>query len=322
MSVDTLPGPPGAQRVQLHVEGPVATLTLDRDEVRNALDPQLIDELTALLEWSAAVSVAATGMLCDGAGTETLRVVVLAAAGRAFCAGADIGWMRAMGGQDKVDNLRDAERLDRLYRALDTHPCLTIARVQGSAFGGGVGLVAACDVVLATRQARFAFSEAKLGILPAVIAPFVMRRLGQGHARRHFMLAGRFTAAEALRVGLVDDVLDSSGQIDQRVAEVCAEVLTTAPGAVAAAKRLVTDVVAGSHDPDHLRSDNVALTARMRGGPEGQEGLGAFLERRDPAWSRSWPPATDSSEHLWTAQTVSEPETVIDGWVRRASGDA
>lgn len=312
MSGSSLPEPPVTERVRLELNGPVVTLRLARPEARNAMDIRLIEDLTALLNWSASISAARQGEVLGPEGRPLPRVVVIAGEGTAFCAGADIGWMRDSGAQDEAANLQDAERLDRLYSAIDTHPCLTVARVHGSAFGGGVGVVACCDVVLASENARFAFSEAKLGILPAVIAPFCIRRIGEGHARRLFMLAGRFDAREAMRIGLVDEVLPSVPPLDQRIDEICAEMLSTAPRAAAEAKQLVADVAMSQHAPAGLRSDNVALTARMRGGVEGQAGLSAFLARDKAPWVLSWPPAREDSTRLWTNEADEDGPAKAD----------
>ena len=255
----------GSVRVTTDSRG-VTTLALDRPERHNALDAALIAELRAALD-------AVRG------GT---RVLVLAGTGKSFCAGADLGWMRASATLSDEENRRDAEALSDALHALDAFPLPTVARVHGAALGGGAGLVACCDVAIASDAARFAFSEARLGLIPATISPFVVRAIGARQARRLFLTAARFDALEALRVGLVHDVC-SAASLDARVDETLDALLAGGPRAQGAAKRLVADV-AGREIGAALRRDTVERLAEVRAGEEAQEGLAAFLAKREPSW--------------------------------------
>ena len=269
----------------LVLEGPVAHLTLRRDDVFNALNPQLIDDIIQLLEWTKDRTVAEQGSLTDGSGAPFLRVVVLAGAGRHFCAGADIDWMRASGAQSAEENRGDAARLDRLFNSLWSHPCFTITTVQGVALGGGAGLIACSDHVIALDSARIALSEAKLGILPAVIGPYVYRRVGSAQFRRLAMLAGRFDGHEALNIGMIDQVSTSLEETAEMVDAAIATVMSTGPVAVTEAKRLAQTLDRWQGSDEGLRQWTLDKTSEMRGSPEGQEGLSSFLDRRPPAWS-------------------------------------
>ena len=275
---------PDTELTSLEISGPIAHLTLRRDSVFNALNPQLIDDITESLEWTSQRSAAAQAALSDASGAPLLRVVVLSGAGTHFCAGADIDWMRASGAQSAEENRADAARLDRLFNALHSHPCFTIAEVQGVALGGGAGLVACCDHVISDAGARIALSEGKLGILPAVIGPYVHRRVGSASLRRLATLAKRIDAEEALRIGMVDEVCASPDEFTVATQSVIDELLTTGPAAVAEAKRLVAQFDRWSGSDEELREWTLDKTSQMRGSPEGQEGLSAFLEGGTPAW--------------------------------------
>jgi len=249
-------------------EGAVARLRLERAELHNAFDNALIAGLTDAL-----------GAL--GRDPE-VRVVVLEAAGASFSAGADLNWMRGMAAASEAANREDSLRLARLMRTLDELPKPTIARVQGAAFGGGVGLVACCDIAIGVPEAKFGLTESRLGLLPAVISPYVINAIGTRHARRYFATAEVFDAAEALRIGLLHQVV-AADALDAAVARQVALLLKAAPFASADAKRLVRETAAAS-DRDRLDHDNAALIAALRVSPEGQEGLAAFLEKRAASW--------------------------------------
>jgi methylglutaconyl-CoA hydratase len=279
---------PDNQLCELSIEGPVATIRLNRAQKHNALNVQLIGEIITSFEWCAERSVAAQGALADAAGHPLLRVVVLTHAGRNFCAGADIGWMRAAGSQTAEENRADASRLDNLFHSIWSHPCFTIATVNGVALGGGVGLLAACDQVIADSGAKLALSEAKLGILPAVIGPYVYRRTGSAGGRRLAQLAGRISAAEAHRVGLVDLVSRSEQELQDSLTSIISEVLTTGPGAVAEAKSLFSSLDSWTGSEAELREFTLDVTTEMRASAEGQEGLSAFLQGRAPDWKVDW----------------------------------
>ena len=254
----------------LHLrDGAVARLRLNRPQLHNAFDATLIAALTGALE-----SVAAD---------PDVRVVVVEGEGASFSAGADLNWMRGMAAASEEENRRDSLALARLMRTLDELPKPTIARVQGAAFGGGVGLVACCDIAIATANAKFGLTEARLGLLPAVISPYVIEAIGERQARRWFATAEMFDAATAHRIGLLHDVVDDEAALDAAVQRQIDLLLKAGPVAAAGAKALVRRVAAQT-DRDRLDADNAALIAALRVSPEGQEGLGAFLDKRAPAW--------------------------------------
>jgi methylglutaconyl-CoA hydratase len=281
------PGPiPETELCRLELDGAVANLTLDRTDVFNALNAQIISEMAEVLEWTAERSVGNTGELLSADGSPSLRALVIRSEGKHFCAGADINMMRDGGGKTPEENREDSERLDRLFHGLWSHPCFTIACVQGVALGGGAGLVACSDHVIAEPNTRIALSEAKLGISAAVIGPYVHRRLGSAGFRRLAMLASRIGSEEALRIGFVDEVAGSAEDMGASVSRVISEVMTSGPIAVTSAKRMVAELDRWEGDDESLRSWTLDLTSKMRGSPEGQEGLSAFLDGRKPAWSR------------------------------------
>ena len=280
------PGPiPETELCRLELDGAVANLTLDRTDVFNALNAQIISEMAEVLEWAAERSVGNTGELLSADGSPNLRALVIRSEGKHFCAGADINMMRDGGGKTPEENREDSKRLDRLFHGLWSHPCFTIACVQGVALGGGAGLVACSDHVIAEPNTRIALSEAKLGISAAVIGPYVYRRLGSAGFRRLAMLASRIGSEEALRMGFVDEVVERHN-IDESVSRVISEVMTSGPIAVTSAKRMVAELDRWEGDDESLRSWTLDLTSKMRGSPEGQEGLSAFLDGRKPAWSQ------------------------------------
>ena len=248
--------------------GAVLRLCLQRPELHNAFDAGLIDRLTAAL---------------DSAATDPdVRVVVLEGAGPSFSAGADLNWMRGMAAAGEDANREDALALARLMRTLDELPRPTIARVQGAAFGGGVGLVACCDIAIGAAEARFGLTESRLGLLPAVISPYVVAAIGPRQARRWFATAEVFDAAQALRIGLLHEVVDADA-LDTAVERQVELLLKAGPIAAATAKQLVRDV-ALQPDRDQLDQSNARLIAALRVSPEGQEGLSAFLDKRKAKW--------------------------------------
>lgn len=247
----------------------IAILTLDRPEVRNAFDDRLI---AALAEAFARLDADAS-----------LRAVVLQASGPHFSAGADLGWMRRMGENSEAENRDDALALAAMLRALDTlrHP--VIARVQGAALAGATGLVACCDVAVAAEDALFGTTEVRLGIIPATIGPYVLRAIGVRAARRFFLTGERFGAVEALRLGLVHEVVPGTG-LDDAVARVIAGLRAGGPLAVRHAKALIPEI-AGRPVDDALLRETAERIAALRATPEAREGLTAFLEKRKPAWA-------------------------------------
>jgi len=270
---------------RLDINGPTATITLDRVEAYNALNIQLISEITELLDWTAQHSVGDTGSLRDSSGSEYLRVLVLQSAGKHFCAGADINMMRDAGSKTPEQNRADSARLDRLFHSLWAHPCFTIGCVQGVALGGGAGLVSCLDHVIAEPNTRIALSEAKLGILPAVIGPYVYRKVGSAEFRRLSMLASRVGAEEALRIGLVSSIADSTDDFDSVSKTVIEDLMSSGPTAVTEAKRLTEKLDTWTGSFEELRQWTLDKTSEMRGSREGQEGLSSFLERRPPDWA-------------------------------------
>jgi len=271
----------------MSIEGCVANVTLTRSDVYNALNVQLISELIDIIEWTSARSVGTTSSLNDSSGSPYLRAVVIRSEGKHFCAGADINMMRDAGASSPEDNRKDSERLDRLFFSLWSHPCFTIGCVQGVALGGGAGLVACLDHVIAEPSTRIALSEGKLGILPAVIGPYVYRKIGSSQFRRLSMLASRVGSEEALRIGWVNEIADSPESFGDSVSSIISDLLSTGPMAVTESKRLTLEFDRWTSSDEELRVWTMDKTSEMRGSREGQEGLSAFLERRLPDWSPS-----------------------------------
>jgi methylglutaconyl-CoA hydratase len=249
---------PLVSALRVERDGSVLRITLARPDRRNAFDAELISELS-----QAFVDVGRAS------------AVVLAGEGASFCAGADVEWMRASVGLSVEENVADANAMRQMFEAIDRCPAPVVARVQGHALGGGAGLVAAADIAIAEPGTVFAFSEVKLGIIPAVISPFALAKIGAGAARRYFVTGERFDAATALRIGLVSEVAE---QLDAAVEYVVAELLSAGPHAARWAKRLVRERPDG---PETAR-----WIAERRASDEGQEGLQAFLEKRTPNWRR------------------------------------
>lgn len=247
--------------------GPVVTVTLNRPEVRNAFNEEMIAELTA---WAEAAPA-------SGA-----RVAVLAGAGRTFCAGADLGWMSRTIAYSREENARDAAAMARMFDRLNSLPLPLVGRVHGAALGGGAGLAAVCDIVVAADDAVFGFTEAKLGIVPAVISPFAVAKIGVSAARELFLTAARFPSARAREIGLVH-ALAPAADLDTAVDACVRELLTSGPEAVAEAKALVARV-AGRAPADVAGVTSETIAAR-RVSAEGQEGMRAFLEKRKPTWA-------------------------------------
>ncbi|MBV7256585.1 enoyl-CoA hydratase/isomerase family protein [Pacificimonas sp. WHA3] len=247
----------------------VARLTMNRPERHNAFTPELIAALHAAFDAIARM--------------KGIRAVVLKGEGRSFSAGADLGYMKEAGGWDEAENIADGQRLSDMLNAIYTCPVPTIAVAHGAVYGGGVGLIACADLAIAIQTAQFRLSEIRLGITPATISPFVIKAIGARHARRYFMTAEPFSAAEARRIGLVHRALTTSGDADQQIGEWIELLGEAAPGAVRDAKTLIMDY-AGEEITDELRTDSANRIAARRADPEGKEGLTAFLEKRAPKW--------------------------------------
>jgi methylglutaconyl-CoA hydratase len=249
-------------------QGGVARVTLDRPELRNAFDDSLIAELRKAF--------------ADVENDKTVRVMVLAGNGPAFCAGADLNWMKRMAGYGYDENLADAKALAGMLAALDRLPKPTIARVHGPVFAGGTGLVAACDIAVGTPEAKFCLSEAKLGLSPATISPYVLRAMGERVARRYFLTAEVFDAEEARRIGMLS-LLVPAEELDPAIEELVKHLLAGGPEAHAKIKALIRDV-AGRRPDDAVAAETAQRIAEIRGSPEGKEGIAAFLEKRKASW--------------------------------------
>jgi methylglutaconyl-CoA hydratase len=250
-------------------QGPIGLITLNRPERHNAFDDVVIGELTEALRSMEA--------------EDALRVIVLSGAGPSFSAGADLEWMKRAAAYSKDENLRDSMALGALMRTLDHLRKPTIARVHGNAFGGGVGLVACCDIAVATQRAQFAFSEVKLGLIPAVISPSVIAAIGARNARRYFVTGERFDAAQAFQMGLVHDLAGDDDDLDDKVGAIVDAIMLAGPVAQREAKELVRAV---ANRPMHseILQDTADRIARIRVSPEGREGVSAFLEKRKASW--------------------------------------
>ena len=280
----TMDNPPATTLVVLTINGSRANLRLNREAKFNALNVQLITELCDVLDWTAERSAGRQNALVDENGAPYLRCLVLSGEGRHFCAGADINMMRDAGANTPEENRADSKRLDRLFNSLWAHPCFTIGAIQGVALGGGAGLVACLDHVIGTENIKLALSEGKLGILPAVIGPYVYRRLGSACFRRLAMQASRIGAEEALRTGFIEQVVEDVDALEPAVQTLLDEVLTTGPCAVTLAKELTLNFDRWTDTDQTLRDWTLDFTSKMRGSSEGQEGLSSFLEKRSANW--------------------------------------
>ena len=276
--------PPETTLVSLSIQGSSARIELIREDKYNAMNVAMITELIELFEWTAERSAGRQDALLDSNGNEYLRTLVLSGKGRHFSAGADINMMRDAGANTPEENRKDSERLDRLFNGLWSHPCFTIGAIQGVALGGGAGLIACLDYVIATEDVKIALSEAKLGILPAVIGPYVYRRVGSANFRRLAMQASRIKADEALRIGFIERIVDGQEDFSEAIESIISEVLTTGPSAATLAKELSVGFDRWTGDDESLRNWTLDFTSRMRGSREGQEGLSSFLEKRPADW--------------------------------------
>jgi methylglutaconyl-CoA hydratase len=259
------------QTLELAVAGPVATVTLNRPDLLNAFNEVTIKELDDCVR-----------KLGD---RDKLHVIVLAARGKCFSAGADLDWMKRMADLSDQANFDDAYRLATMLRTIDICPKPVIARVQGDAYGGGVGLMAASDIVVADESARFSLSEVKLGLIPATISPYVIRAIGARAARRYFITAERFTAAEAHRIGLVHEAV-SADLLDPTVRSIIVAITQNGPSAVAKTKQLIQDID-GRLISEEILIETAERIARVRASEEAREGVRAFLEKRPPVWRKN-----------------------------------
>ncbi len=260
--------PPGYETLAVALHAGVAVVALNRPDVHNAFNETLIGELTEVLN-----------VLDED---DAVRAVVLAGNGKSFCAGADLNWMKKMAGYSAEENLADAQALALMLRTLNGLSKPTVARVQGATYGGGVGLTACCDIAIAAIEATFALSEAKLGLIPATISPYVIEAIGARQARRYFLTGERFDAAEAYRIGLVHDIVPIA-DLDDRVNEVLGTLLLAGPRAQLECKALIRGVAHRPIDAAVIGGTAEHIAA-VRASPEGKEGVAAFLQKRSPAW--------------------------------------
>jgi methylglutaconyl-CoA hydratase len=256
------------ETLEVSIAGKLATVTLNRPDVRNAFNEKTINEITLAFD--------------ELGRNELVRVIVLAANGAAFCAGGDLNWMKAMAGYTHAENNADAMQLAQMLRTIYLCPKPVVAKVHGDCYAGGMGLVAACDVVVAADVANFCLSEVKLGLIPATISPYVIKAMGEQASRRYFLTAERFGAAEALRTGFAHEVVPVA-DIDAKVAEIVKALLANSPNAVKEAKALVRDVT-GQPVSDALLADTALRIAHIRASEQGREGVASFLEKRKPNW--------------------------------------
>ena len=249
-------------------EAKTATVTLNRPDTRNAFNEETIAEITRAFR--------------DLGADEDLRAIVLAANGPAFCAGADLNWRKKMAGYTHAENHADALQLAQMLRTIYLCPKPVVARVQGDCYAGGMGLVAACDIIVAVDEANFCLSEVKLGLIPATISPYVIKAMGENASRRYFLTAERFGAQEALRIGFAHEVV-AADALDAKVAEIVKALVNNSPNAVQQAKVLVREVV-GQTVNDALLADTAERIAHIRASEQGREGVASFLEKRKPNW--------------------------------------
>lgn len=256
------------QTLDIERQDSVARIILNRPDVRNAFNETVIAEITHVFQVLGS----------DG----SIRAIVLAARGATFCAGADLNWMQKMAGYTHEENRADAGQLAEMLRTIYFCPKPVVAKVQGDCYAGGMGLVAACDIAVAVEDAHFCLSEVKLGLIPATISPYVIKAMGENAARRYFLTAERFSAAEALRLGFVHAAVEADA-LDATVDDIVKALVSASPNAVKEAKRLVQDI-AGAPLTDALIADTVERITVIRASDEGREGVRAFLEKRKPGW--------------------------------------
>ena len=257
------------QSIATEVDDSVGILTLNKAVRHNAVDGLLVEEITSgLLELEADPQV---------------RVIVLSAAGKSFCAGPDVNWIRETANYAEHESFDDAQDLARMMSTLNELSKPTIARVQGPAFGVGVGLIAACDIAVSTYDAVFALTEVRFGILPAVVSPYVLAAVGERYCRRYMLTAERFSAAEAYRIGLLHEIVPGEEQLDEAVGEIIDSLLKNGPNAQAECKTLIR-LLSGQPIDDSTVDETIQVITRVRSSPEGKEGLAAFLEKRKPNW--------------------------------------
>lgn len=252
--------------IDLEIKNQIATVTLNRSEVHNALSSEMINELTKIF--------------LDLDKDKNVRVVILQSEGKSFCAGADLNYMKSMVDASYEENLKDAEVLGLMFKAIYDCSKPVIAKVQGSAFGGGVGLISACDIAIAKDDCLFALSEAKIGLVPGVISPFIIRKTGFSNASRYFLTSERFNSNKAKEIGLISEIVND---LDKKIGELASTILENGPEAVSACKKLIRDVV--DREINDALNISKEYIAKCRVSSEGQEGIKAFFEKRKPKWN-------------------------------------
>lgn len=255
--------------LKFEIKDLIAYITFNRPEIHNAFNSTVINEMS--------------GAFSEVVKNKTLRAVVLTGEGKSFCAGADLNWMKAVKDAGYENNLKESNSLADLFYQIHTCPLPVVGRINGAAIGGGTGFVALCDIAIAASSAKFSFSEVKIGLVPACIGPYVIKKMGEGRARELFITGERMTAERAHEVGLINKVVEID-QLDSAVDEVTKSLLTSGPNAVAMAKKLVNEVPPMT--PEQFRPYTAEMIARLRDSAEGQEGMDAFLNKRKPDWSK------------------------------------
>lgn len=259
------------QTLSVEIRHGVQRITIDRPATHNAFNEVVIGELLSAFKMPPSPDV---------------KVTILSGEGTTFSAGADLNWMKKMAEFSREENLRDSYRLFEMINAIYSHPLPVIARVNGNAFGGGAGLIAACDMAFGVDNASFGFRECRLGLLPAVISPFVMNKIGRTHCTRYFLTAEIFRAAEAVRIGLLQQAYPSLEEVDAEIDRIVKEIAQNSTDAVMECKRLIRDVHGRHNDPTAVRDTVCKAIASIRCSPSGQEGVRSFLEKRQPRWSQ------------------------------------
>jgi methylglutaconyl-CoA hydratase len=257
------------QNILTEIDHGVGILTLNRADRHNAFDDLTVTEIADAMEAFSR--------------DDAVRAIVISSTGKSFCAGADLNWMKRMAGYSTDDNLQDSLAMAQMFCRIAQCPKPVLARVQGPAYGGGVGLVAACDIAVGTFDAQFALTEARLGLIPAVISPHVVAAIGERYARRYFLTAERFSAAEAYRMGLLHEMVADESGLDEAIGELLTPLLQNGPHAMRECKELIR-AVSGKALTQEVLDDTALRITRRRASPEGREGMSAFLEKRKPNW--------------------------------------
>lgn len=254
--------------IKVEIKDKVARIILNRPEVHNALSPEMINELTEVFSKFQT--------------DKSVRVIILCGEGKSFCAGADLNYMKSMINASYEENLEDADKLGKMFKTIYDTSIPVIAKVQGSAFGGGIGLISVCDIGLSVNEAKFSLSEAKIGLVPGVISPFVIRKVGFSNASRYFITSERFDANQAKEIGLISEVINDVSKLDEKIEEITETIINNGPQAVSECKKLIRDVI--DKNIEEALESSKKYIAGCRISKEGQEGMKAFFEKRTPSW--------------------------------------